>query len=278
MLTKELESGKKICVLYHTNCADGFGAAWSFWLCFRDKATYIPVQYGQPMPQIDDGSLVYILDFSYDRQSLIELSQRCTLQVIDHHATAEKELEGLSFARFSKDFSGAYLAHLYAQPDPVPAKILYIQDRDLWQWKLPKSHEFSAALASYPFDFEVWSSLGSEQLIREGEHILRAQEQQVQRLCKNAFNFIYEGSLYPLVNTPVLQSEVCDALIKKGSPMAACFYDEPSGLRVWSLRSNDTIDVSEIAAKFGGGGRKRTAGFTTHSHYTLQLVYNTLKS
>jgi nanoRNase/pAp phosphatase (c-di-AMP/oligoRNAs hydrolase) len=47
----------------------------------------------------------------------------------------------------------------------------------------------------------------------------------------------------------------------EGKPFAACYWDTPGG-RVFSLRSaNDGLDVSEIAAKFGGGGHKHASGF-----------------
>jgi oligoribonuclease NrnB/cAMP/cGMP phosphodiesterase (DHH superfamily) len=50
-------------------------------------------------------------------------------------------------------------------------------------------------------------------------------------------------------------------IMGKGEPFAACYWDTP-GWRVFSLRSEDGAqDVSEVAAKFGGGGHKHAAGF-----------------
>ena len=44
-------------------------------------------------------------------------------------------------------------------PSPFPGMDPYLEDRDLWRWKLPASRQVSAAIASYPFDFEVWNHL-----------------------------------------------------------------------------------------------------------------------
>lgn len=42
----------KTYVLYHANCQDGLGAKYAAWKKFGDRAIYIPVQYGQPLPEI----------------------------------------------------------------------------------------------------------------------------------------------------------------------------------------------------------------------------------
>ena len=39
-------------VLYHDHCADGFAAAYVCWRKFGEAATYLPVQYGQPVPEM----------------------------------------------------------------------------------------------------------------------------------------------------------------------------------------------------------------------------------
>lgn len=93
-------------VLYHGNCYDGFGAAYAAWRVFGDDATYIPVVYGQPFPpEVPVGATVYILDFSYPRDELIEhhgWSKK--LVVLDHHATARDAL-----TRIARDL--AYLVY-----------------------------------------------------------------------------------------------------------------------------------------------------------------------
>ena len=98
---------KKV-VLYHAGCHDGFGAAWAAHQKFGDSAEYTAVQYGQDPPNIEAGSEVYIVDFSYPRPILEALNKKMSkLVVLDHHDTARKELEGLDYATFDMDKSGA---------------------------------------------------------------------------------------------------------------------------------------------------------------------------
>jgi hypothetical protein len=52
-------------VLYHSNCYDGFGAAYAAWKKFGDEGTkYLPVSYGFPPPEMPDAKAVSIVDFS----------------------------------------------------------------------------------------------------------------------------------------------------------------------------------------------------------------------
>ncbi len=199
----------KTYVLYHSQCPDGMGAAFAAWLRLQDDATYIPVSYGQSVPDIEAGSIVYIVDFSYPRDVLIHLYENvCNkLVVLDHHATAEKALAGLSFCTFDMNKSGAVLACEYFHGDAIKCEVgqlgeffAYLQDRDLWQFKLPQSREVSMALRSYPMDFKTWSNISGlvvqgqiyempgiciDNLKKEGVACRRLTEQQVENMAKH---------------------------------------------------------------------------------------------
>ena len=80
------------------------------------------------------------------------------MQVIDHHITAQEALKGLDYCVFDMEQSGATLTWQYFFPKkPIPSMLSYIEDRDLWRWKLPDSRAVSAWLGSHEFDFKVWS-------------------------------------------------------------------------------------------------------------------------
>jgi len=132
-------------VLYHAGCTDGFTAAWAAWEVLGDKAEYIHVQYGSDPPDVE-GRKVAIVDFSYPREQLQEMASKAeALVVLDHHKTAEAQLHGLDYARFDMDKSGAVLSWEFFHPGKtVPPGVLYVQDRDLWQWEMADSKEFSA--------------------------------------------------------------------------------------------------------------------------------------
>ena len=77
--------------IIHHNDADGFGAAYSAFLKFGYADTkYIPIDYGWPFPELEDGSEVYILDFSVPRDLLDQLCSRMSkVQILDHHKSAK---------------------------------------------------------------------------------------------------------------------------------------------------------------------------------------------
>ena len=69
---------------------------------------------------------------------------------------------GTHFARFDMGRSGAVLAwdYFFGGPStgrPRPWIVEYVQDRDLWAWKLPRSKEVSAYLRSLEANFSISS-------------------------------------------------------------------------------------------------------------------------
>ena len=65
----------------------------------------------------------------------------------------------------------------------------------------------------------------------------------------------------PVANLPYTLTSDAGHLLANGEPFAACYWDTPTG-RVFSLRSTDDgLDVSEIAKKYGGGGHRNASGF-----------------
>lgn len=256
--------------IYHKNCADGFGAALAVkQYCDRHHydCEFVAAQYGDDVPDVTAKN-VFIVDFSYRRDVLLELKQQATsLMVIDHHKTAQQDLAGLDFCVFDLSRSGAVLTWQTLFPQqPLPLLFAYIQDRDLWQWQLDNSKAVSAALQTVPKTFELWQGYlddhNIEQLIVKGNAIVEYQNQQIARVPEADKLPLAEiaGYTVPCINSTHLISEIGDK-IAQGHPFAALYF-ETSDKRVYSLRSaRDGIDVSVIAKKFGGGGHFHAAGF-----------------
>lgn len=258
-------------IIYHNNCTDGFCAAWLFYQVYPD-AEFIPANHGDSPPNVD-GKDVVIVDFSYPRDVLLEMKEKAnSLLVLDHHKTAKANCEGLDFCIFDMKESGASLAfahlrdkfeepevHLYEQ------LVLYVKDRDLWNWELDYSKEVSAAINSYPKNFDAWDDLAFtslSDLIQDGAAIQRYRKQLIDSNIKNAA--IKNICGYKVWCAPCfgdIISEVGEELAKRGA-FGATFYDRASdSKRVFSLRSIGDFDVSEIAKQYGGGGHKNAAGF-----------------
>ncbi len=256
----------KTWVLYHGNCSDGFGGAWAAWQSLGDRGEYVPVHHGGPPPEVPAGADVVLVDFAYDRPTMLALRDRAgSLSILDHHKTAEEVLRDFDGAIFNMDKSGAMLAWEFWHPGTEPPPLIcYVQDRDLWRLALPDSDEVTAALSSYPMEFEVWSRLDVAELAREGRSILRFKMETVRTIAGFARMGVVADHAVPIVNATAHWSDVGAYLVERfpEAPFVATYFDDADGIRRWSLRSNGSFDVSNVAKRLGGGGHHASAGFT----------------
>ena len=265
--------------IYHENCADGFGAALAAHILTNDRVDgatvqYLPARYGSPAPDTGKATEIVIADFSYPLETMLELHRRHPGKVtlLDHHRTALERLAGKIPPNYTFDLhrSGARLAWDYwagrlGKPaTPRPPLIDYIEDRDLWQWRLPHSQEVSAALKTKPYELDLWRDLTIPQLVKEGTEALAAQRLETGRLADTARLVNLAGHQIPAVRTRDLTSEVCHELLRRfpETPFAAAWHITDEGQEKWSLRSRPEFDVSRIAQGFGGGGHAQAAGFS----------------
>lgn len=241
-------------VLFHRD-ADGFASAFAAWCALGDEnVRYISVQYGEPVPDIPDHSIVHIVDFSYNRETLLRLIARgCGVSVLDHHKTAEEELRGLAFAEFDMEKAGVDLAwdyfsrpehitehapaaELLAEPIPQPLKWIGLRDRWLHKTFDESTCADIEALDAYlslkgfirtdaegrpNFDgwrtlCELWQSHADESFLAAGHVCLEFQRQQVERLCKHAIMRHFAGVPWrvPCVNSALWQSEIAHRLLE----------------------------------------------------------------
>lgn len=266
-------------VIYHGNCADGFGAAWCFHHQNPGAFNFHAGVYQNPPPDIEHGT-VYLVDFSYKRSVVEELLKKNNrIILIDHHKTAIEDLQPLIDDKSIQAYvdvnrSGARLAwdYLFGREEDcseaMPKLIAHIEDRDLWRFNLPGTENIQATIFSYPYDFDVWTKLmldyHPDDLEIEGQAITRKHHKDIAELINVTTHWmLIYGYLVPVANLPyTLTSDAGHALFKKyDAPFAGCYWDTPDG-RVFSLRSEDSrVDVSEIAKVFGGGGHRNASGF-----------------
>lgn len=281
-----------ICI-YHKGCADGFAAALVVFRALGPNVEFIPAAYGEAPPNVT-GRDVIMVDFSYKRDVLLRtlIPQARTLLILDHHKTAEDDLkwimpplEGEGWAGhieytsvyrqpaaiFDMERSGAQITWDFFMPGVKRPKLIdYVGDRDLWRFVLPKSREISAWLSSYRHDFGVWGGLveeldngwGFDRAATIGGAIERGHQRNVGSVVGTTQRWMVIGGVrVPVANVPHFMASDAGALMAKGHPFAASYYDRPEA-RVFSLRSReDGADVSAIAAQYGGGGHKHAAGF-----------------
>jgi len=231
-------------------------------------------------PQELDGARVVFLDISPQNEELVELAEvAAQVVVLDHHISARDRLEPDPDVRralegrghilhFDLDHSGAVLAwQHFAREEPVPDLLNYVEDQDLWNWKLPRSQEVNAAIGSHPLRFEVWDELASrsvDDLAQEGATLVRANRNEVERQLHNAATLVLGTRRIEAVNATTNRSALGHELAKRaafGEPWG-CVYRLIGDRVTATLYSIGDTDVATVASGYGGGGHRNAAGFS----------------
>jgi oligoribonuclease NrnB/cAMP/cGMP phosphodiesterase (DHH superfamily) len=254
-------------VLYHANCSDGAGSSYAAWKLLGSKAKYIACRHGQPPPDVI-GKNVAICDFSFDNATTKKMIEDAnTLVVLDHHKSALLELHDIPEAIFDMNHSGAIITWNFFHPGKEPPKFLkYIEDRDLWSWKLPYSKEFSAAFDLVDFSHEEFAKFEDDSVfddaVKRGSVVLAYSKTVVRRVASQARKRKYKGNDVYVVNASHWMSEIGAKLSPDCDFVFVWYYDHDIRKIKVSLRSHgDNSDVCEIAKSFGGGGHANAAGF-----------------
>lgn len=299
-------------VLYHKNCLDGLAAAWVAWCAYEGKVDLVPVQYGDDFVEKFDegwallaGKSVICVDFAFSLQDTRSLMNVCRLLVLDHHATALKDLESIAWRDFTRGFeqwhhrlddptnsvvvvdskySGAMLAWMWFNPGEQPPQgIKFAQDYDLWQFVYPETKNWVAAAFSHELTVENFDRIINtpvDEVVQEGRAIQRHIEKTVKSLARGARRFKLDDHDVPIVNANSLFRNELGSLLSIDEPFSITYSDNRTW-RQYSLRSKKGgVHVGELAKKFGGGGHANSAAFSIemtddqfhHSHEYLESV------
>ena len=270
-------------IIYHGNCPDGFSGAWAFWTKLKDQCQYLPYRYGQEPPDVT-GKRVAIVDFSFRRDVLIGMaSQADYLVVLDHHKTAERDLDSLTLPNgeiiFDMERSGAQIAWDYLYNTDRPWFLDYVADRDLWRHVLPNTREISEALFfdGYYQDFAKLQSLvnaDKDQFAERGAVLLEFKNKQCQYYAQSATPTILTvGDNQYRVNLAgcprAYRSDVGNIICStQDCDFAGVYWYDFRSQEWWvSFRasSSSTHDLSEITSHLpNGGGHPKAAGFTIY--------------
>ncbi|MBA3789396.1 hypothetical protein H0X32_03325 [Patescibacteria group bacterium] len=260
-------------ILYHANCPDGFGGAYAAWKKFADTAEYLPVKYGRPVPEDLSGAHLFFVDFCYEKEVMDQIvAEAKSVTVLDHHLGVRAVTESMPEFVFDNNHSGATIAWRYFHPDtPVPALLLFVEDDDIYRFALPDTRAVLAYLIVNPYEFEAWDQLVQQLEDRKGreEFFIKARVYMeyfglLAKYAASKANLVafegyecYFANSHPLIT---LKSTVAEVLYKEKPPIALVVSAHPEGYGV-SIRSDGTVDVAEIARKYGGNGHSASAGF-----------------
>lgn len=276
-------------VIYHNHCHDGLGAAWCMRQSGEDNMTFHPALYHEAPPQVDGDTNVYIVDFSYKPDAMKEICDAANRVVLlDHHSTAldallpiADQLRNFDASWCTTEMSGAAIAFNYVNhtfglaadlPFEMPPLIKHIQDRDLWKFELEGTYSIHATLSSLDLDVDsfnhIMQEVSCEQLASDGEVLLRVQKKHVESAIRHVRETTFMEYRTALVNAGgQFASDIGGRL--SGDYEVVMIYEDLRDVRKYCLRSRGDIDVSKIAAMFGGGGHKNAAGFSVPLNHWL---------
>ncbi len=284
---------KSVVVLYHADCLDGFCAMWVAWKKFGNKAFYYavsPRQLPSDMSHMKHAD-VYVLDNSLTRVQLDLLRKNdCVVTVLDHHASSETDVKSADVYVFDIKHSGAMLAWKYFFPHvKVPWLVRYVEDGDLWNFKLAHTDHIRNVLVLGGYHLRVWNSFAralenptkKKSIIAEGKIIERYRKTLIEQSTQNAYLVRLAGYTVYAVNeaTEAFRSEVAHILYAKKPPFSVAWAQEQDKIHV-SLRSDGLFDVSKLAKKYGGGGHAAAAGFSISAEesFPWRIVKKTKKA
>lgn len=263
---------KDIVVLYHADCPDGFGAAWSAWKKFGNQAEYVPQAYEIPFPREITSKKVYLLDFTHVVSEMEWLkANNHSVTSIDHHKSKEEDSKISTNRVFDLTHSGAVLAWKFFHPDTaVPVLVDYLEDGDLWLFRKPECGAILRYISTQGFDFQVWDRIARDlqddskrmEIVSQGNLILRFEDKIYDELERDAYPVLFEGREILVANVPHwFASHLGNRLYEKKPPMSITWRETKDNIHI-SLRSNGSVDVSEIATKYspGSGGHRGSAG------------------
>ena len=265
-------------VIFHKDCMDGLASAFiahSSFIESDEEAEFYPMHYSDVNNVYDiplnEGDIVYILDFSLPEEIIRELSCKVDhIYIMDHHKTAQFLLN-LNINNVTVDFdnnmSGAMLTFDFFVDrgiNPLNQELFeYVQDRDLWKWELPESKEVSAALALMveknsieSFRDAYWLFENNDKAFKNtGTIALKTQQKQVSEKVDKCFDIKLLGQHFKIINSTENVSEIGNAICNKYDMPSIMFFYTSLDTVVLSFRSLDHLtDVSVIAKEFGGGG------------------------
>ena len=278
---------KKTYIIYHAQCHDGATSAWVAWKLFGENATYISATYGDAFPTnlMPLDSEVYILDFSYKKEVLLAQPKQMKIVVLDHHKTAQAELEGLNGVDgirvvFDMKKSGAGIACDYFFPNNRPTFINLVEDRYLFRFKDSRSKPLYYVMQWYNYDFRKYDDFHNSKIDKIISTGIKYQEYN-ENLVKLFSMYIKQHIVLDRINIPVFElpkefgSDVCKYFLDHNKEYDVCaYFTQKKDLHwEWGIRGNGNIDVSMIAKLYGGGGHKDAAGFPVYgsSPYEFRL-------
>lgn len=233
-----------------------------------------------PYDEINKHDKIIVCDFSLPLDFMFQLSQTRDFTWIDHHVSVIDKYEKIIAEGNRKPIKGIrrvgtaalMLTWEYFYPDrPLPLGIKLLGLNDVFDLRDKRVRPFEYAMQALgvnrPTD-KIWSELINDtldvsEMVEKGKAILLYIRNRNYRLVRSeAFESEYQGLKCICANIPQGYSEFYDSLdnIKDYDMMVNFFMNKKNCWNLSFYTAKDNVDVSKVAAQFGGGGHAKAAG------------------
>lgn len=249
----------------------------------------IGVDYGDdinPLDHIDLGKECYVVDFAFSSEIMEKLFYKTHLIWIDHHKSSFDIVNKINnshgivgttiHGKREIGKAGCELTWEYLFPErEMPEAIQLLGRYDVWDnsaewcWEnrtLPFQYGMKSLNRSV--DSKFWHLLFSDnrqinKIVDKGILILVYQKEQNKKILENNyFEREFQGLKAICLNNQVYNSQVFDSLWDEDKyDIMICFAYTGKHWKVSLYSTKDSVDCSELAKEFGGGGHKGAAGF-----------------
>lgn len=283
----------KTTVIYHRADFDGIFCR-EIAKKFLPEAELIGWDYGDPLIEFPEDTLVYVLDLSPECLLPNRLGEPFpdsdNLVWIDHHQSALVKfptsipgyrIDGVSACRLAWQwFTNPSVASypLVKKQDYIdrtvsePVAVRLAGEYDIWDKRDPDAEVLQMGLRSMPaplLDWEVLlapkAGLYIDSLLSKGHLIQDYQRQQDSFAMQNSFIVEWEGLKFLALNT---QAKSSLAFASKDVPetghdalLKFSFNGNIWDCSMYHAKHKTGIDLSLIAVRYGGGGHKGACGF-----------------
>lgn len=291
--------------VFHHNDMDGrcAGAIIAFEEKNYNSNDFFECNYINELPfdKVCQGEKVYLVDYSFTEFTVWQLrklieEKECEVIWCDHHDSSislirdenswlHQNIDKIKGIR-STDYCGAVLTWLYFGHNEIPMFLKFVDDYDCWKNKLQPETDYFKLSVDAQKDWatgDFWRGLlkgdiDLQELLEQGKAIKAYVMSDLTRYRKS---YGYE-SVIQISDTETLpcfvvnrrmNSWIFGELINKYPVVSAWTFD---GVRyLYSLYStNPEVDCSKIAERFGGGGHKGAAGFSTRELILKEVKQN----
>jgi oligoribonuclease NrnB/cAMP/cGMP phosphodiesterase (DHH superfamily) len=211
---------------------------------------------------------VYVVDFSFSIDEMIELNNICKLHWIDHHKSKIEDASKTGFLSTGGQLleigqAGCELTWKYLYPDEGVPRVVHLLGRyDVWDHNNPDVLRFQYGIRQEKNTIPqhgIWINLfknkGVQKIIDRGEIILKYENTQNEKYAKSmSYETEFEGLRAIVMNKPFSNSKVFDFVYDpKKHDIMILFGYKSKEFKYTLFADKDNIDVSKIAKKYGGG-------------------------